>query len=215
MKLKIVVIDLEIPPKVKKWGLRISIPLAVLLGGSAIAWAATLHTWNTGDTLQATDLNGNFAALQAEITALQKPASGFHAHLTKPLMVQSGATPTVVFDSVDFDLGSEYTVANGFFTVKQAGTYLLNCSLEYAAAGTVSGWSAILVKNASSEIDADDVQSTTYSDFNGGITARVTTIAQLAAGDFVTCEAAQGTSGLQGINEGASDRDEFSAARLY
>jgi len=71
MKVKVYVIDLEIPPRVKRWGLRIGIPLAVLVGGGAIAWAAGLHTWANGDTLNATDLNGNFSNLQAQITALQ------------------------------------------------------------------------------------------------------------------------------------------------
>jgi hypothetical protein len=60
MKVKVYVVDLEIPLRVKKWGLRIGIPLGLLFGGGAIAWAAGLHTWSNGDTLNATDLNGNF-----------------------------------------------------------------------------------------------------------------------------------------------------------
>jgi hypothetical protein len=71
MKLKVVVVDLEIPARTKRLALKIGIPLAVLVGGGAVAWASNLHTWNTGDTLQATDLNGNFTNLQAQITALQ------------------------------------------------------------------------------------------------------------------------------------------------
>jgi hypothetical protein len=47
----------------------------LLVGTAAIAFATTpLHTWMTGDTLQATDLNGNFTNLQTQITALQQPA---------------------------------------------------------------------------------------------------------------------------------------------
>jgi microcystin-dependent protein len=69
MRLKIVVIDLEMPARVKKWCLRVGIPLGAVLGGGAIAWAAGLHTWNPGDKLLATDLNANFAYLQGEIGA--------------------------------------------------------------------------------------------------------------------------------------------------
>ena len=69
MKLKVYVIDLQIPAHVKRWTLRIG-ALLLVLGGAAIAIAATpLHTWATGDTLQATDLNGNFANLQAQINS--------------------------------------------------------------------------------------------------------------------------------------------------
>lgn len=67
MKLKVYVIDLEIPIRVKRWALR-SAALLLVLGGAAIAVAAgPLHTWATGDTLQATDLNGNFTNLQGQI----------------------------------------------------------------------------------------------------------------------------------------------------
>ena len=66
MKLKIVIVDLEIPPRAKKWGLRIGIPAAVL-SVAAVALAAPLHVWSNGDTLQATDLNGNFTALQGSV----------------------------------------------------------------------------------------------------------------------------------------------------
>ena len=54
MKLKIVVVDFEIPPRVKLWALRIGIPVA-LVGAGAIAHAAI--PFKTGDMLQAADLN--------------------------------------------------------------------------------------------------------------------------------------------------------------
>lgn len=63
MKVKVYVIDLEIPPRVKRWVLRIGIPVAALLLMSVIAYASLPKTWSTGDPLTAADLNGNFAAL--------------------------------------------------------------------------------------------------------------------------------------------------------
>ncbi len=75
MKINVDVIDLEIPPRVKRWGLRIGIP-AVVLGTGAVALAGTpLHSWATNDTLQAVDLNGNFSNLQEQITALVPPGT--------------------------------------------------------------------------------------------------------------------------------------------
>jgi hypothetical protein len=71
MKLKVIVVDLEIPSNAKRWAVRLSIPIGVL-GIAAMAFgAAPLHSWNTGDKLEAADLNGNFANLQGEISVLQ------------------------------------------------------------------------------------------------------------------------------------------------
>jgi microcystin-dependent protein len=64
MKLKMLIVDLEIPPRVKRWALRIWGFLAVLAGFSAIAYASLPKTWGMGDMLTATDLNNNFAAVQ-------------------------------------------------------------------------------------------------------------------------------------------------------
>ena len=40
MKLQIVVVDLELPPAVKRWGIRIAVPVALLVAGGAVARAA-------------------------------------------------------------------------------------------------------------------------------------------------------------------------------
>jgi hypothetical protein len=73
VKLKVYVIDLEVPPRVKKWVLRIGVA-ALLLGAATVAIAAApLHMWATGDVLEATDLNGNFSNLQAQISAAWVP----------------------------------------------------------------------------------------------------------------------------------------------
>ncbi len=73
MKLKVYVVDLEIPAHVRRWALRIGV-LTLLLGGGAAALAAgPLHAWATGDVLNAADLNGNFANLQAQISSAWVP----------------------------------------------------------------------------------------------------------------------------------------------
>jgi hypothetical protein len=51
-----------------------SIPLAVVGGVRTVGWTAgQLKQWNDGDTLKAADINGNFAALSAQIAALTAP----------------------------------------------------------------------------------------------------------------------------------------------
>jgi hypothetical protein len=82
MKLKVVVVDLEIPPGVKKWALRLGIPVAVLLGGGGVALAAGLVTWSSGQTLQAADLNNNFTYLSGEISALQSSQSALQSSVS-------------------------------------------------------------------------------------------------------------------------------------
>jgi hypothetical protein len=70
VKIKIYVIDLEIPPRVKRWGLRIGIP-AVVLGVGAVAFASNPN-FTTGEVLQASDLqtmSNAITALQASVTA--------------------------------------------------------------------------------------------------------------------------------------------------
>jgi microcystin-dependent protein len=64
MKVKIVIVELALPPAVRR-ALRWIAPVAVL-GVAAAAYAAgPLHVWTSSEVLQASDLNASFAALQA------------------------------------------------------------------------------------------------------------------------------------------------------
>ena len=71
MKIKVYVVDLEIPPRLKRWGLRIGIPTALIAGAGAIAYASVPKTWATGDTLTAPDLNNNFGNLDGRVGKLE------------------------------------------------------------------------------------------------------------------------------------------------
>ena len=115
MKIKVYVIDMEIPARIKRWALGIGIPAAMVLGGGAIAYAAGLVTWTSGETLQAADLNNNFSYLQSEIsgdggvqpqiTALQaqitttafapRAPSAFRAELTTAVNIPNTTLTTV------------------------------------------------------------------------------------------------------------------------
>jgi hypothetical protein len=52
----------------------VTIPLALVGGVRAVGWtAAQLKVWSDGDTLKAADINGNFIALSAQLTAATAP----------------------------------------------------------------------------------------------------------------------------------------------
>jgi hypothetical protein len=223
MKLKVYVIDLEIPARVKRWALRIGIPI-VLVGAAAVAIAATpLHTWATGDTLTAADLNGNFKALDDRLTALEaqaRPPSAFHATLTTATSIPTGALTTVIFDHVDYDLAktaaggsAEYSPVTGAFVPKAAGVYLINCIVELAGGAPTAtiDWGTVLYKNGTNMANTD-----TYGVGLITMSQGVTQEASLAAGDTITCAAYQNTGGplpFQ-INAGII-RNSFAATRLY
>jgi len=73
MKLKMVVVDLEIPSHVKHRLLQIGIP-ALVLGTGALAYASVPKTWMDGQPLTAADLNGNFSALDQRLSAVEASA---------------------------------------------------------------------------------------------------------------------------------------------
>ncbi len=209
MKLKMVVVDFEIPARVKKWALRAGIP-AVILTVAAVAWADSLHTWNSGDTLQATDLNGNFASLQTQITALQSqahPASAFRADLSAPLTVlKADSATTIKPGTVGFDLGSEYSPTTGVFTPKSAGTYLMSCFLQWPTGGTTGGNWNVRIMNDAKLLTNFDVAA------NGTSGSTMTSgIVQLTAGEAVSCITAQSTN----LSSLSVPTGSFSAARLY
>jgi hypothetical protein len=219
MKMKVVVIDLEIPPSFKKWGIRLGLPIALLIGGSTIAWATMLHTWNAGDRLDAADLNGNFATLQAEIAALQqstRPPSAFRALLSTQKMIPNGSQTSIAFDNVDYDLAREYDPSSGIFKPAHSGIYLLSCEAWGGAFGDAGVWSSTIYRNGfpanDYQIEADDVQN---SSATTTLTSHAMAIVSLVQGDTLLCSLYQTTGGTVTIGNGFATRTTFSAARLY
>ncbi len=72
MKLKVVVVDLEIPKPIKRRLLLAGIPTVALLALGGIALATVPHTFSNGQVLNATDLNDNFSGLDSRVTAIEK-----------------------------------------------------------------------------------------------------------------------------------------------
>ena len=76
----------------KRVRLGIGIAALVLTGAGAIVYASVPHTFTTGDTLQASDLNTNFSGLDTRITALETGNVHWDGYLNKATV---GLTPTV------------------------------------------------------------------------------------------------------------------------
>lgn len=70
MRLKVVIVDLELSRLERRIMAAIAISVLVLAGG-ALAYAAVPRSWNSGDTLTAMDLNANFASLDIRVTAIE------------------------------------------------------------------------------------------------------------------------------------------------
>jgi C1q domain-containing protein len=214
LKIKVYVFDFEVSPRVKRNALRIAIPLALLLGGGALAYAQGLVSWSSGQTLTAANLNSNFSYLQGQITTpglAPRTPSAFRATMTSTagITIPSQSNTKVVFNNELFDLGDEYSTSTGIFTPVNAGVYLITCGVEYLP-GTFTEFGAVIY-DGTTELYGMTIQNGTEGD---RITPLAVTTAQLAAGDSVACFAYQGTdSALALSNE--TVRQSFSATRLY
>jgi C1q domain len=215
MNVKVVVVDLEIPPKVKKWGLRLGIPLAVILGGTAVAYAAGLVTWTSGQTLTAADLNANFSALQNQITTpnlAPRAPSAFRASMAGSLTVASATYTPVAFDTVAFDIVGEYSKTTGAFVPKAAGIYLATCSYELQGFNPAVTDSEVAIFQNGNEVA--NMAGNSAGSGSSYTLYTATAIIQVAANDTIQCKVYQNT-GVSQTFPGLNDRNTFSAARLY
>ena len=70
MRVKIVIVDLEIPPSVNRWGMRHGIPaIAVAAGG--IAYASLPHTFASGEVLTSANLNADLQNLDGRLATVE------------------------------------------------------------------------------------------------------------------------------------------------
>ena len=244
MKIKVYVIDMEIPVRIQKWALGVGVPAAVALGGGAVAWASGLVTWTSGQTLQAADLNNNFsylqnqitgdggvqgeiAALQGEIagdagvegqiTALQAqvhPASAFRAHLATPTTFPSGGT-TVLFDSVEFDLAGEYTSATGVFAPHLSTGKTGVYLISCEVWGQPAGSGNWAASIYLNGTQIDANDDQLNTSALGTSSSRALTIVQLHPGDGVICNFFQTTGSVSAGGGTYASRNSFSAARLF
>jgi hypothetical protein len=130
MKIKIVVIDLEIPPPVKRWALRIAIPVAIL-GAAGAAYASLPHTFASGETLTAANLNADLQNLDTRVAALE-PVRPLVATLT-----WTGSAVTVSSPSPSGWISSG-TLSSGILTLNFATAFTVAPACFFT--GTISGF---------------------------------------------------------------------------
>jgi hypothetical protein len=86
----------------KRMHLGVGIAVVVLLGAGALVYASVPHAFNTGDTLQAADLNGNFSALDQRITALESGRFHWDGYLSAGGDLSAATTPSGTLAHVTF-----------------------------------------------------------------------------------------------------------------
>lgn len=231
MKLKLVVVDLELTRSQKQLGALV-VALAATAAGASIATAEVPVTFTAGQQLTAADLNENFSDLDTSLTALtltvedldpavaalevsvdaleaaSHPRSAFKAVRTTGAVIPTSVPTPVTFDSEQFDLGGEYNPSNGTFTVAAAGVYHLQCA-SHLTNGTQAGpiYSMFIIRNGV-ELQGEDRQASSSSYLSVVASAH----AQLSAGDVITCEFFH-TLG-QNVTLTTGVRTHFSAARV-
>jgi hypothetical protein len=218
MKLKVVVVDLEMSRRQKRIaGLVAGLAAVGVLASVAVAQVP--HTFAAGDVLKASELNENFAKVDADLLTLQTsvealqerafPASAFHAFKTQSLTASAGYN-NLVFDTERFDVADEYDPATGRFTAANDGLYWLQCQAWKQASNGTSTGLALLV-NDNDQINANDAVNTSQSN----LTIAVTTMVQLSAGDEVSCNFFSGESGhVIAPDNNFAERTMFTGFRL-
>ena len=120
MKSKVVVVDSELPASLKRWLIRVGLFLGMVIGGGALAHAATLVTWTSNQSLTAADLNSNFSAVQTQITTVQGQVTTLQAKVTAQagaLQVFNPAAGVNAPCSVAFGSTVDCTCPTGTFVV--------------------------------------------------------------------------------------------------
>jgi len=191
VKLKVVVIDLEMPPTLKRWLLRGAVTLSV--AGAALAYAAPAHVWSNGETLTAEHLNAAFADLDtrlatidgrvAKLEASSPPGqSAFLATRTTAQDVPHGADTTLVFNQEYFDEANEYDPSTGIFTPKTSGIYEIGCSWESDENTMVQSFYA----EAGISVGGNKLYVGVHGDARAA-NRSARTLAKLDAGDQISC----------------------------
>ena len=153
--------------------------------------------------------SGQLSTDIANLQSLTHAASAFHASTTSALSVPPSTITKVLFDSVEFDLASEYSASSGTFTAKQAGIYSVECRVSFVGSPPINE-AAVISKNSSALAKSDLLVNASGG---GVVEAHITT--KLAIGDALTCNAFQATGSAQPLDVDALGRNTFGATRLY
>jgi hypothetical protein len=186
VKLKVVIVDLELPASLKRRALRIGMPLLIVCS-AAIAYAAPARIWANGDALTAEDLNAGFANLDTRLSALEAGSTGksaFSATKKVAYELPNLTDQVIVFDTELFDLANEYDPSTGIFTPKSGGYYQVSCS--WKAAVTTKG-NVSFYAEAGVGISPQTVIHSAWTGDGVYATRNIQTLVRLEAGAHVTC----------------------------
>lgn len=122
---------------ITRLALLVAVPLAVVLGIKAVAWAVNLKTWTGGETLTAADLNANFAAVNAQLVAQPPCRTGFW----------SLADGRICMKDTLQAAGTVYGATGAIKTCESIGSHVCTftefrqaCANSYNPYGVTTGW---------------------------------------------------------------------------
>ena len=139
------------------------------------------------------------SGLQTTVAGLQTTTGALQSSSTVNFSVRySAATPTVagtdvIWDIVDTNIGSAYTVSNGKFTASVAGLYFFQAYGLFANADAGDMRVAIYKNNG-----VQAIRNINYKTASTWLTYHVLGTFSLAVGDYVTVHYELGTSALYG-----------------
>jgi len=193
MKLKLVVVDLELTRRQKRiraGGLAVAV---MLVAGAA--WAEVPNTFVAQQTLTAGDLNENFGYVNGRLDALAEETLSVGAHANTASTIIGTADTVLVFSSEQYDTDNAYDVATGTFTAPVSGRYRA-CAFVF---GPTQPWDAHETFSLSLYRDGSKVEDTAIAyrqaSYQGGrLTVNGCSTLQLDAGDAIDFRAAQAES---------------------
>jgi hypothetical protein len=128
MQIKMVVIDFEIPARIKRRALTVGIPLAIL-AGAAVAYASVPNIWKSGDVLNAAALNENFDSIDKRVVALE--ADPTYLVATSNVTEKGTNFQDLVYQSISLDLSPGTWLVEGFASLS---------TTDYEDAVQISFW---------------------------------------------------------------------------
>jgi hypothetical protein len=134
MKFKVLVIDFEIPPRVKRWALRTGIPATVVAGAGAIAYAGVPIVFTSHGPLTAGDLNADFYNLDSRLGTLEDGGAPYSAQAGHALTADnatraSGGAPGTFAVQGDLTTAGNASVAGTLSVGLHVST---NCTFDTA-----------------------------------------------------------------------------------
>jgi hypothetical protein len=109
----------------------------VLITAPLVAIAAVPNVFSPNTVISSAQVNGNFAALDTRLNALEAPQTGLlRVHLSANQTLPAGMTRLDYSrDGVEFDVGQEFDTATDLFTAKAAGYYSITCNATIPTTG--------------------------------------------------------------------------------